>query len=143
MPNITANSMRGRFCNDLSSWFADSFGEEADEVAVVQKAVEDGHIDAVVEYLHGVITEQDVLDRVVAALAAVPAVEGDRWKDIVDEANMPTPDIIRIRSVMDGWPDDERLTRGVLRLSRTSIGNEAVDDRPGLWLAILGAVRAV
>lgn len=141
MTTITPDSIRGDFCSQLREWFEGEFGESAEEAEMVQRAAEQGHINAVAEYLLSVIMQEDILARTIRTLASIPAQEGVAWKDIVEEAKKGDPDVPKIRSVLNGWPDDRRLAKGVVRLARGVIQQEPEGDRPGLWVQLIAAAR--
>lgn len=144
MPTITKETIRGKFCSELGDWIDENFEGEGEETAVVALAVEEGHLDAVEEFVLHLLTEQDVLERSVKALAATPTEEESPWKWVVDEASkgFGSADVGGIRDRMRAWPDEDRLARVVVRLLREAIDGKDEGDRPALWVAVVNAARA-
>jgi len=145
MPTVEKGDLTmlgGRYCEMLGPWFDSNFGESADESAMVQKAAEDGYVDAVVEYIRTVLLEEDTPGRCVLALASLPATEDDAWKSIVDEANEPTPDVQKIRSLSSGWPHDNHFARQAVSIAKVAIETQEEAARPGHWVDFIEAARS-
>ena len=143
MTTITKKSITGAFCKTIGPWFEEMFGESADEIDVVALAAEQGHIDAVCEYIRNVLVEENTVERCVVALASLPAVDGDPWKEVVDEASGGDPDAEKIRTVIQGWPHDDHVVYATTMVARIAIMHQEEATISGHWTDLLTAVRAV
>jgi len=138
---VTKDSITGRFCRDLGGWFDVEFGEPTEEAVVVQRAAEQDHYDAVMEYIMKVLAEDEVVDRCVKALAALPSVEGDRWKGVVDMASEEEPDVSLLRSAIQGFPHDSHMLYATMTVVREAIMGQDEAERPSVCVQLIAAVR--
>lgn len=142
MPQVTKDSITGRYCRDLGGWFDTQFGADpVEESTMVQTAAEQGHYDAVIEYVTHVLAEDDVVDRCVRAIASLPASEGDRWKGVVDIASAPDPDVGLLRSAIQGFPHDSHMVGATMAVVREAIMGQDEAERPNLWVQLIAAAR--
>lgn len=147
MPTVESGSVTGKYALHTCSWLAEEYPEGGEEADVIEAAVTAGHVEGVREYIGNLVLEDDetVMEKALAALAAIPVPEGAAWENVVTEAAKGTgsADLPYIRSMMNGWPDDKRMVRGIMMFAARAIEREAEGERPGKWSAILAAVRAV
>ena len=147
MPTVESGNVTGAYDPSTCSWLAEEYPEGGEEADVIEAGVAAGHVEAAREYIGNLIVadEETLLEKALAALASVPAPEGVAWENVVNEAAKGTEsaDMSYIRSMMNGWPDDKRMVRGIMMFAARAIEREDEGDRPSKWSAILAAVRAV